>query len=73
MLTNLVGQMKLTLGSCLELVDYIVKPIAFLLNKTMEHGEIPRDWKSANVSPIYKKGAKNKAENYRPISLTSIV
>ena len=25
------------------------------------------------VSPIFKKGARNKAENYRPISLTSIV
>ena len=27
----------------------------------------------AYVSPIVKKGARNKAENYRPISLTSIV
>ena len=27
----------------------------------------------AYVSPIFKKGAKNEAENYRPISLTSIV
>ena len=35
----------------------------------MEHGEIPRDWKRANVCLIYKKGAKNKAENYSPISL----
>ena len=34
---------------------------------------MPMDWKKANVSPIYKKGARNKAENYRPISLTSII
>ena len=27
----------------------------------------------AYVSPIFKKGARNKAENKRPISLTSIV
>ena len=39
----------------------------------MEEGDIPTEWKSANVSPIYKKGSKNKAENYRPISLTSII
>ena len=36
-------------------------------------GEIPDDWKKANVSAIFKKGAKSLAENYRPISLTSLV
>ena len=56
-----------------ELVDDLSKPIAFLLQKTMEQGEIPGEWKKANISPIYKKGARNKAENYRPISLTSII
>ena len=29
-------------------------------------------WKLANVSPIFKKGKRNMAENYLPISLTSI-
>ena len=32
----------------------------------------PEDWKTANVVPAFKKGSKNKAENYRPISLTCI-
>ena len=36
-------------------------------------GVIPREWRRANVSPIYKKGARNIAENYRPVSLTSII
>ncbi len=31
------------------------------------------DWKSANVVPIYKKGDKSKAGNYRPILLTSVI
>ena len=39
----------------------------------MEHGQIPKDWKRANVSPIYKKGARCKAENYRSVSLPSIL
>ncbi len=31
------------------------------------------DWKSANVVPMYKKGDKSMAGNYRPISLTSVL
>ena len=57
----------------IELSSNISKPIAFLLNKTKEYGKIPNDWKRANVSPIFKKGARNWAKNYRPISLTSVV
>jgi hypothetical protein len=36
-------------------------------------GILPTDWKTANVVPIFKKGVKIKAENYRPVSLTSVV
>ena len=36
-------------------------------------GYIPCDWKSANTVPIYKKGSKNEVNNYRPVSLTSVV
>ena len=57
----------------IQLVSYLKKPLAFLFNKTLETGEIPEDWKKGTISSIFKKGAKNRAENYRPISLTSIV
>ena len=36
-------------------------------------GSLPRDWKLANVVLIHKKGSKDNIENYRPISLTSLV
>jgi len=36
-------------------------------------GVLPLDWRTANITPIFKKGSRTKAENYRPISLTSIV
>ena len=36
-------------------------------------GSLPREWKLANVVPIHKKGSKDDIENYRPISLTSLV
>ena len=57
----------------IKLVDFVVSPLALLMNSTIDYGILPNDWKKAFVSPIYKKGARNIAENYRPISLTSVV
>ena len=36
-------------------------------------GLLPTDWKCANIVPVHKKGPKNYIENYRTISLTSLV
>jgi len=35
-------------------------------------GEVPVDWKLANMMPIYKKGQKEDQGNYRPVSLTLV-
>ena len=43
-----------------------------LFNKSLCESRLPQIWKDANITPIHKKGPKSKAENYRPISLTSI-
>jgi len=40
---------------------------------SLETGVVPQDWKEAIVSPLFKKGSKAKPENYRPVSLTSII
>ena len=55
-----------------ELVDYISIPLYIIMKKSLIEGLLPEEWKVANVTPIYKKGSKNIAENYRPVSLTSI-
>ena len=47
--------------------------LSILFTRSMSHSEIPDDWKSANVVPIFKKGSRKELENYRPISLTSLV
>jgi hypothetical protein len=41
-----------------------------IIREALDTGEVPADWRTANVSPVYKKGLKSAAENYRLISLT---
>ena len=43
-----------------------------IFRQSLDEGKLPVDWKSANVTPIYKKGKKSNPLNYRPISLTSV-
>ena len=38
----------------------------------MEEGVVPEDWRQARVVPIFKKGSRSKASNYRPVSVTSV-
>ena len=54
----------------LELAEIIAQPVATLFNETLKKGVLPTDWKKATIAAIFKKGARNLAENYRPISLT---
>ena len=51
----------------------IVYSITLLFQTSLDQGTIPKDWKKAKIVPIFKKGEKCNAENYRPISLTSIL
>ena len=44
-----------------------------LFNLSYQTGQIPQEWKNANVVPIHKKKDKANVENYRPISLTSLI
>ena len=41
--------------------------------KTLQNGEVPNQWREANVTPIFKKGDRHNPANYRPVSLTSII
>ena len=33
-------------------------------------GEIPKGWSLANICPLFKKGERSLASNYRPVSMT---
>lgn len=44
-----------------------------LFQNSLNDGIVPGDWKLARVVPIHKSGQRDRVENYRPVSLTSIV
>lgn len=56
-----------------EAKNELIKPLSMLFSKSLSTGKVPDEWKLANVTPIFKKGDKSQSQNYRPISLTSIV
>jgi len=48
-------------------------PLKLIFEKSLSDGECPDDWRTANVTPIHKKGDRTEPGNYRPVSLTSQV
>ena len=53
--------------------EELTGPIHDIIECSIESGEVPVEWKRAEVVPIYKSGGKEEPLNYRPVSLTSVV
>ena len=51
----------------------LVPSLVFLINKSFSSGCFPRDWKEAKVFPLHKKGNIEEMNNFRPISVLSII
>ena len=51
-----------------EIVEQISKPLAKVFNLLLEEGIVPSEWKEANITPLFKKGSRNKPEQYIPVS-----
>ena len=56
-----------------ELVDVVAKPLSIIFQQSWLTGDVPLDWKLANVMPIFKKGQKDDPGSYTPVSLTSVL
>ena len=56
-----------------ELCEEIAPIIQVIFERSIQTGKLPAEWCRAQVSPIFKKGDKTSAANYRPISLTCIL
>ncbi|KFQ35423.1 hypothetical protein N332_01631, partial [Mesitornis unicolor] len=55
-----------------KLAEVLAKPLSIIYQQSWLTGEVPVDWRLANVTPIYKKGRKEDLGNYRPVSLTLV-
>ena len=53
-----------------EIVEQISTTLANIFNFTRI---FPSEWKEANITPLFKKGSRNKPGKHRPVSLTSVV
>ena len=43
-----------------------------IFQTSLDIGKIPEDWREAHIVPLFKKGDKHLASNYRAVSLTSV-
>ena len=70
--TSAPGPDGIGAGLLQELKTLVAPALEVLYRKLLDEGFTPQDWKVANVSPIFKKGAKSDPANYRPVSLTAV-
>ncbi|XP_076443278.1 uncharacterized protein LOC143281865 [Babylonia areolata] len=59
-------------GSWRQLLRRLLPAFTLLLRSPYNTGTPLHDWKQAYITPVFKKGEQNKAENCRPICHTCI-
>ena len=56
-----------------ECADLISVSLCDLFNKSLVSGIFPDDWKCARVTLLFKQGEPSDLNNYRPISVISVI
>ena len=72
--TNLLGHKQINSKRGSRVVSALAScaRLSHIFNESLAQGAVPDDWRQANVAPVFKKGEKYDAANYRPVSLTCI-
>ena len=55
-----------------SLANELAPVLRFIFEQSLLTGDLLVDWTRANVAPIFKKGSKLQAVNYRPVAFTCI-
>jgi hypothetical protein len=56
-----------------EIKESIAEPLSIIFNQSLALKTVRKEWKNSQISAIFKKGNTSQAQNYRPVSLTSVV
>ena len=54
-------------------IEFIVTPLSYICNQSLQEGVFPRQLKIANVIPLYKSEDPSCFNHYRPVSLLCIL
>ncbi len=52
-------------------INYLFNPLRHIINRSLETGYVPQQFKIAKVIPLFKAGDRSLPDNYQPISLLS--
>ena len=55
-----------------DFADELGPTLSAIFQRSLDTGKIPDDWREAAIVPVFKKGDRHQASNYRPVSLTSV-
>lgn len=56
-----------------QTANNICVPLYIIYNKCVLEGVFPEIWKRANITPVHKSGSRHDVEQYRPISILSVL
>ena len=68
--TSLVNISAKIIRQCADLISV---SLCDLFNKSLLSGIFPDDWKCARATPLFKLGEASDLNNYRPISVISVI